>query len=288
MRHINSFLQLTKPTIMLLVVFSGGTALALEGSLLSDPFSFFLVLAGLYLTGGSANALNQCLEAEIDAKMTRTNGRRPLPQGRLSLPAAYTFSIIIGVLGVICFALVFNLLSAALSLGTILFYSLFYTLYLKPNTEQNIVIGGAAGAMAPIIAWAAATGTITLIPIVLFAIIFFWTPAHFWALALYCKDDYEKVGLPMMPVVRGNAYTFRMILYYSFAAIAVSLSMVALGSGIFYLVGAVLLGVQLVRKALQAQKLDTTASQRSLFGYSIVYLFALFIVIIVDAALPRM
>lgn len=273
---------------MLLVVFSGGTALALEGSLLSDPLRFIYVLVGLYLTGGSANALNQCFEAKIDAKMERTSSRRPLPQGKISTFSAYSFSIAIGIAGVALFALAFNGLSAILALATILFYSLFYTLYLKPNTDQNIVIGGAAGAMAPVIAWAAASGAITLVPVALFAIIFFWTPPHFWALALFCKADYEKVGLPMLPVARGDAYTFRWILYYSFAAVAVSLTMFALGSGVFYLLGALALGAQLIRKALQAQKQNTLASQRGLFGYSIVYLFALFIAIIVDAAIPRM
>ena len=150
---ISNYFQLTKPPIMLLVVFSGATALFLEASLIKslDIFSFILILIGLYLTGGSANALNQYFERNIDAKMTRTQKRRPLPQGKISSRGALIFSSSIGIIGVIIFALFFNWLSALLSLGTILFYSLFYTLYLKPNTPQNIVIGGVAGAMPPVI-----------------------------------------------------------------------------------------------------------------------------------------
>ena len=288
MRRILHYINLTKPTIMLLVLFTGGTALVMEGSLVHEPVKFLLVLLGLYLAGGSANALNQCFERHIDANMSRTSSRRPLPQGRIGVVEAFAFSILIGVAAVLLFALYFNWLSALLALATILFYSLFYTLYLKPNTDQNIVIGGAAGAMAPIIAWAAASGTITLAPIILFAIVFLWTPPHFWALALFCSEDYKRVNLPMLPVSRGEAFTYRWILYYTLAVIVCSLTLVIAGAGWAYVAAAVVLGGLFWRRAQAAMRVRDARAQRRLFGYSIVYLFGLFIAMIVDVALLRM
>ncbi|HSG99548.1 MAG TPA: heme o synthase, partial [candidate division Zixibacteria bacterium] len=264
------------------------TALTLEGSLLSDPFLFFAALLGLYLAGGSANALNQCFERNIDAQMTRTSSRRPLPQGRLGVGEAFVFSVSIGLAGVALFAIFFNLLSAALALATILFYSLFYTLYLKPTTDQNIVIGGAAGAMAPIIAWAAASGAITLAPIVMFAIVFLWTPPHFWALALFCSEDYQRVNLPMLPVSRGAETTYRWILYYTLAVVVVSLTLLIAGAGWAYLAAAVGLGGMMIRRAQLARRERSVVAHRGLFGFSIVYLFALFVAMMVDAALLRL
>ncbi len=282
MSHIKDYIQLTKPTIMLLVLFTGATALVMEGSLLSDPLRFAWVMLGLYLSGGSANALNQCFERDIDAQMARTSKRRPLPQKLISVRSSFIFSIGIGVAGVVMFTLAFNILSGLLALGTILFYSLFYTLYLKKTTDQNIVIGGAAGAMGPIIAWAAASGTLTLTPVILFMIVFLWTPPHFWALALFCQDDYRKIGMPMLPVVRGEELTLRWILYYTFAVIAVSLSLLFVGVGIGYAVVAIVLGACFVKKVLETMKLRTEAAERGLFFYSMIYLFALFFAIIVD------
>lgn len=282
MSRLRDYIQLTKPTIMLLVLFTGATALVMEGSFLSDPFRFALVMLGLYLSGGSANALNQCFEREIDSLMSRTSKRRPLPLKRLSTRNSFIFSIGIGLGGVILFALAFNLLSGILALATILFYSIFYTLYLKPATDQNIVIGGAAGAMGPIIAWAAASGTLTLTPIILFLIVFLWTPPHFWALALFCQDDYRKVGLPMLPVVRGEALTFRWILYYTLTVVAVSLSLLYVGAGVIYAIVALALGAVFIKKVVVAMKSGSVADERKLFFYSMVYLFALFLVIIVD------
>ena len=288
MRRLRDYINLTKPTIMLLVVFTGATALILEGSLVTEPARFCLVLLGLYFSGGSANALNQCFERKIDARMKRTSARRPLPQGRLGVVEAFAFSIAIGLAGVFLFAIFFNWLSAALALATILFYSLFYTLYLKPNTDQNIVIGGAAGAMAPIIAWAAASGAVTLAPIVMFSIVFLWTPPHFWALALFCSEDYKEVNLPMLPVSRGEEITYRWILYYSFAVVVVSLTLLIAGAGWAYLAAALGLGGLMIRRAFAALRERTLSAQRGLFGYSIVYLFALFVAMIVDAALLKL
>jgi protoheme IX farnesyltransferase len=284
---VKQYLLLTKPTIMLLVLFTGATALIMEGSFLSQPLNFLLVMVGLFLTGGSANALNQYFEREIDAKMERTARRRPLPMHNLSSAQALGFAITIGVLGVALFAFRFNWLTALLALSTLLFYSLFYTLWLKPYTWHNIVIGGAAGAMAPVGAWTAATGKMGIEPWLLFLIIFLWTPPHFWALALYCKDDYVKARLPMLPVVKGDSATMRQILAYSFVLVAVSLAVYVAGARWFYIVSAALLGIWLVKRGLEASRLRTEKSFRSLFGYSIIYLFALFTAMIVDTVVRR-
>ena len=168
-------------------------------------------------------------------------------------------------------------------MGTILFYSLFYTLWLKPNTDQNIVIGGIAGAMAPVGAWTAATGHMDIVPWIMFLIIFLWTPPHFWALAMFCKDDYKKARLPMLPVVRGDQATLRQILWYTVSLCIVSLSLLAFGGGWFYLLVAVGLGYFFIRKALAAYRDHSDRLLRRLFGYSIVYLFGLFTAMILDS-----
>ncbi len=285
--RLRYYIQLTKPTIMLLVLFTGGTALVMEGSLLDEPGKFLLVLLGLYLTGGSANALNQYFEREIDAKMERTARRRPLPLHFLGEREALIFAVTIGLVGVLLFGYFFNWLTALMSLATLLFYALFYTLFLKPHTWHNIVIGGAAGAMAPVGAWAAATGQTAVAPWLLFLIIFLWTPPHFWALALYCKEDYIKARLPMLPVVKGDDATYKQILIYTYALILVSLAVFAVGAGWLYLVAAVGLGGYLLKKAFMARRLKTVPAMRGLFGFSIVYLFALFLALIADILVTR-
>ena len=267
---------------MSLVVFTGGTALLVEGSLLSKPLEFALVLIALWLTGGSANALNQYFERDIDARMSRTSGRRPLPQGRIQPRAALLFAITIGVIGVAMFSYFFNWLSAGLSLATLLFYSFVYTLYLKPNTVQNIVLGGIAGAMAPVGAWAAASGHMALTPWLLFLIVFLWTPPHFWALALFCRDDYVKAKLPMMPVIKGVQSTLNQILVYSIILVISSFSFAFIGAGWIYLVSALVLGILFIKKSLAARKEQTDKEYRGLFGYSIIYLFLLFVFYLVD------
>lgn len=284
---IRDYLSLTKPTIMLLVLFTGATSLLIEGSLVHEPIRALLFLLGLYLTGGSANALNQYFEREIDARMTRTSKRRPLPQKRIAASRALWFSVTIGLVGVALLLAIFNWLTAALSLTTILFYGFFYTLYLKPRTPQNIVIGGAAGAMAPVGAWTAATGAMSIEPWLMFLIVFLWTPPHFWALALYCKDDYVRARLPMMPVVRGEDETLRKILAYTALLIGVTIVPVVYGSGWLYLPVALYLGWKLWALAYRAYKVQQEQSYRALFGYSILYLFALFLAMIGDALLIR-
>ncbi len=281
----NSYIQLTKPSIMLLVLFTGTAALILEGSLLSEPIKFVLVLLGLYLTGGCANALNQYFERDLDAKMTRTRNRRPLPTGKLSPNQALIFSTAIGLFGVILFAYFFNWLTAALALGTILFYSLYYTLWLKPNTAQNIVIGGIAGAMAPVGAWAAATNSMDVTPWIMFLIIFLWTPPHFWALALYCKDDYRLTGLPMMPIVKGDDSTRVQILVYSIILVSVSMTLGFFGIGWIYLVTALILGFLFIQKAYQLYREKSDKKARGLFGFSLIYLFGLFAAMMIEGVI---
>ena len=280
---VRSLVSLTKPTIMLLVVFTGATGLVVEGSLVRSPLDFVLFLVGLFLTGGCANALNQYFERRIDACMSRTSGRRALPQNRVTPIQALVFAISIGVAGLALLAWQFNWLTAALSLGTILFYSLFYTLYLKPRTAQNIVIGGAAGAMAPVGAWAAATGGISPLAWLMFLIIFLWTPPHFWALAIAYKDDYRRTSLPMMPVVRGDRSTLRQIFAYTLLTVAASLAVPFFGPGWLYTAAALVLGGRFIQMAWRTLKQGDRRSVKLLFGYSILYLFGLFLALIVDA-----
>jgi protoheme IX farnesyltransferase len=283
MTAIRHYLTLTKPTIMLLVLFTGATALVMEGSLLSRPIDFLLVMLALYLTGGCANALNQYFERDIDARMSRTSGRRPLPQSRLTPRQALTFSLSIGALGVFIFAFWFNWLAALMSLATILFYSLVYTLILKPRTSQNIVIGGAAGAMAPVGAWAAASGSTAIAPWLLFLIVFLWTPPHFWALAMAYKEDYVRAKLPMMPVVKGDRSTLYQMITYSLALVAVTLLFPFFGTGWFYLVAVVVLGFLFLMRLREVSRSTNNRSLKKLFGYSILYLFGVFLAAALDA-----
>jgi len=281
------YLQLTKPTIMLLVVAAGATAAILEGSLLQEPWRLAAFLVGLFLSGGSANALNQFFERDIDARMARTCGRRPLPLRQVSATQALVFSLAIGVTGIIILGVLFNLLTAGIALGVILFYSLVYTLGLKPSTSQNIVIGGIAGAMAPVGAWTAATGTTGVTPWLLFLIIFLWTPPHFWALALHFKDDYEKANLPMMPNTAGDESTLRQMFYYTLALVAASLALVYVEFGWIYLVTSIALGATFVKKAHVSWKTKDPKAIWGLFKFSIWYLFALFVALVLDKFIIR-
>ena len=270
---------------MFMVIVTGAAALCFEGSLLANVPRFGLVLLGLYLTGGSANALNQYFERDIDSQMARTRNRRPLPRHSLTPDQALVFSAAIGVLGVAVFALFFNALSALLALATIVFYGFIYTLVLKPRTHLNIVIGGAAGAMAPPIAWAAATGTISASSWVLALVIFLWTPPHFWALALFRRDDYVKVRLPMLPVVKGDRATLDQILVYTILLVAVTLAFSLFGTGLIYTAAAAVLGAVFIQKVVATRRHSTPKSQRGLFGYSITYLLVLFGTVIFDKLL---
>jgi protoheme IX farnesyltransferase len=270
-----NYLKLTKPKIMLLVLAAGTSALLAEGSMLANPGRFTLFLLGLFLTGGCANALNQYFERTIDARMIRTAGKRPLPLGSITPWRALAFSVFIGLAGIILLAVIFNLITGFLALATILFYGLVYTLWLKPRSAQNIVIGGIAGAMAPVGAWTAATGSTALLPWIIFLLIFFWTPPHFWSLALCFKDDYIKVKLPMMPVVKGDKKTLDFMSYYSILTAAVSLIPLFANFSWIYLGISSILGAILIYKSFLAKNTGSRRFYWGFFKFSIIYLFAI-------------
>ncbi len=275
--RIADYLALLKPRVMSLVVFT-----ALVGLMLA-PTSLELSIAVVALVciavgAGASGAINMWYDADIDGQMLRTCDR-PIPRGNVKPRAALIFGTVLSFASVLAMAVFVNLLSAGLLALTIAFYVFVYTMWLKRRTPQNIVIGGAAGAFPPMIGWAAASGDISLASITLFAIIFFWTPPHFWALALYRADDYRNVGVPMLPVVAGKRATRLQILIYSLILIPVTLSPVALGAcGSVYGIGAGLFGLLFLVFALQVWRTgdDDDRPARRLFGYSIFYLFALF------------
>ena len=216
------FFALTKPRVMSLVIFTGLCGLlAAPGHI--DPVIGFTAILCIAMGAGGSGALNMWLEADIDAKMKRTAGR-PIPSGRLRREDARDFGVALSVASVGIMGLAVHWLAAGLLALSIVYYAVFYTLWLKPRTPQNIVIGGGAGAFPPLIGWVAVTGDITAMPLLLFAIIFVWTPPHFWALALFVKTDYANAGIPMMPVVRGEATTRRQILAYSIVLLPVAVA----------------------------------------------------------------
>lgn len=277
------YLNLTKPRISLLFAITGLAAILVEGSLIHDPLRMWLVVLAIFLVGGSANAFNEYFERDIDKQMARTAKKRPLPLGKISPLGALIFSIATGALGTATLLYLGGWLAFVFGIGTILFYSFYYTLWLKPRTPYNIVIGGVAGATGPLIGWAAATENVAWIPFAMFLIIFFWTPPHFWALALCCKEDYQKVSYPMLPLVVGDKATRKQILYYSFSLIPLSLSLYFLGAvGWVYLIIASVLSLLFVGGAFQIYRKKTTHVSWQFFGYSIIYLLFLFGVMIVD------
>jgi protoheme IX farnesyltransferase len=284
---IRAYIALTKPSILLLVVLTGAAGLVVEGSLNNDPVRFMAVLVFLGMAGGSANAFNQYFERDVDAVMRRTRRRRPLPQGLISPTGALVYAVLLGVISTAVFGLGFNLLAGALTLGTILFYSLFYTLYLKPRTPQNIVIGGLAGAMGPVIAWAAGANHLGWTPLLMAAVIFFWTPPHFWTLAIYLKDDYTQVGYPMMPGIVGEKATWAQILAYTLVTLALSALLAVFEPGWLYLLAAAGLGVWFLVAVIRGWRKGTDMAARGVFSVSIVYLLALFTAIILDRGLIR-
>jgi len=278
-----AYLNLTKPRISLLFAITGLAALIMEGSLSDDPLRMGLLVLAIFLTGGSANAFNQYFERDVDKQMARTAKKRPLPQGKMKPIAALLFSITIGGIGTFVLWQWGTPSAAFLGLGTILFYSFYYTLWLKPRTPYNIVIGGAAGAAGPLIGWAAATGHLSWIAVVMFLIIFFWTPPHFWALALCYKEDYARVNYPMFPLAKGDAATRRQILYYSMTLLPLSASLYSLkAAGTLYLVVSSLLGLLFMGGAIRLYRIKTPRVYWQLFGYSIAYLLLLFVILIVD------
>jgi protoheme IX farnesyltransferase len=283
------FWALTKPRVMSLVVFTALCGLlAAPGSI--HPVIGFTAILCLAMGAGACGALNQYFEADIDAKMARTAGR-PLPARRMDRAAALNFGIGLAAFSVGIMGVAVNWLCAALLAFSIFFYAIVYTIWLKPNTPQNIVIGGAAGAFPPVIGWAAVTGDVTLLPILLFAIIFLWTPPHFWALALFMKTDYGAAGIPMLPNVKGQRVTRNQIFGYSFPMAATAILPFALAeTGLVYGIAAIVLNLLFLALAYRVWKNETTDAaamkpEKQLFAFSILYLFLLFAIFAVDRML---
>jgi protoheme IX farnesyltransferase len=278
------FFALLKPRVMSLVVFTGAAGLLVAPGTI-DPVIGFVAVLCIAVGSGAAGAINMWYDADIDAGMARTRAR-PIPQGRIAPGDALGFGVTLAIGSVAWMGLAVGWLAAGVLAGAVLFYVLVYTMWLKRRTPQNIVIGGAAGAFPPVIGWVAVTGQVNLEALVLFAIIFMWTPPHFWALALYRSDEYARVGVPMLPVVAGLQETRRQILYYSVALVPVTLLPGALGmAGPLYTVGAAGLGAVFVFGAVRVLTRRDERSARQLFGYSIYYLFVLFALLTVDALL---
>ena len=280
------FFALTKPRVMSLVIFTGLCGLlAAPGSI--HPVLGFTAILCIALGAGGAAALNQWWESDLDAGMKRT-ARRPIPAGRMARTDARDFGIALSVASVGIMGVAIHWLAAIILAISIVYYAVVYTIWLKPRTPQNIVIGGGAGAFPPLIGWVAVTGDITLMPVLLFAIIFFWTPPHFWALALFVQSDYAKVGIPMMPVVRGEKSTRRQIIVY--AALLLPLAAAPWfigGAGAIYGITALVLSsaflVLSVPVAFRTSTPDDTMKpEKRLFAFSIIYLFALFGVLVAD------
>ena len=282
------YIELLKPRVMSLVIFTALAGMAVAPGHI-DLVTGFTSLLAIAVGAGASGALNMAYDADIDAIMTRT-AKRPIPENRVSRGEATGFGVVLSVFSVILLGLASNALSAALLAGTILFYAVVYTIWLKRWTPQNIVIGGAAGALPPMIGYAAVTGSVTLDSLLLFGIIFLWTPPHFWALALVKSDEYARVGIPMMPNVKGPDRTRTEILAYSVVLVPVTLAPWATEAagaayGIVALVtGALMLGLAVrVYRRRTGPAADKAAMQ--LFGYSILYLMVLFAMLLAEHSL---
>ena len=283
--RVHEYYELCKPRVVMLIVFT-----AIVGMFLAVPgLPPYAALAwgtlGIALQAAAAAAINQIIDRNIDARMART-ANRPVPSGRVSPTAALIFGCTLAALSFLELSLTVNTLAASLSLAGFLGYVFVYTVWLKRRTPQNIVIGGAAGAVPPLVGWAAVTGSVNGIAVLLFFIVFFWTPPHFWALSLLMKGEYEKVGVPMMPVVRGEAETRRQILLYTVLLYAVTqLPFCAGGFGGIYLVASLLLGLGFIAGAVRLYRRADRRSALQLYLFSLAYLALLFCAMVADAKL---
>jgi heme o synthase len=284
---VGDYLELMKPRVMSLVVFT-----ALVGLLVAPghihPVIGFAALLCIAVGAGAAGALNMWYDADIDSRMART-AARPIPAGRLAPGEALAFGLTLATGSIVVLGLLVNVIAALLLAITIAFYVVVYTMWLKRTTPQNIVIGGAAGALPPMIGWAAATGSLAVEPLVLFLIIFFWTPPHFWALSLYRTEDYARAGVPMLPVVAGDRETRRQILLYTLILAPLGTAPWLLGyAGALYgavalATGAVMIVLALrVRAEARGPMANKNLASKQLFGFSILYLFVLFAMLLVD------
>ena len=282
---VGDFMQLMKPRVMSLVVFSALTGMVVAPGTI-HPVLGIIALLAITIGAGASGALNMWYDADIDARMARTAGR-PIPRGRLTRDEALSFGAVLSVFSILTLGVLINWTAGALLAVTIAFYLFVYTMWLKRRTPQNIVIGGAAGAFPPMIGWAAVTGSVSLDSVLLFLIIFVWTPPHFWALALYRCRDYERVGVPMLPVVAGPGETRRQIWLYSLVLVVLALVPSFIGlAGIAYLIAAAGLGAMFLYLAWRVRKVtegrEADAAARNLFGFSILYLFLLFAVMLTE------
>jgi protoheme IX farnesyltransferase len=280
---VSDYLEMTKPKVQSLLLFTTVTTMYVAG----DPSIGLVALTclGGYLSAGGAGAVNHWYDRDIDASMART-ANRPVASGRVSPNAALIYGISLAALACVVLTVGVNPLAAALSLSGFLGYTLVYTVWLKRSTPQNIVIGGAAGAVPPLVGWAATTGSLSWTALYLFAIVFYWTPPHFWALSLLMKDEYAKVGVPMMPVVRGEQETRKQILLYSILLYAVTqLPFCAGGFGVPYLAASVVLGAVCIAGAVVLYRRADRRSALRLYLFSLAYLALLFGAMVVDARL---
>ena len=279
------YVTLTKPRIMSLLLLTGAAGMFVGAQGVPPLGTFAVTMAGLALACGGSSALNHVLDRDLDRLMRRT-GHRPVAEDRVTPERALEFGLTLMAFSFVLLASLVNVLTAALALVGGLFYVLVYTRWLKRSTPQNIVIGGAAGAVPPLVGWAAATGNLTLPALFLFLIVFFWTPPHFWALALVIKRDYAAARVPMLPVVRGDDETARQIVWYSIVLVGVTLLPFAWHTaGVAYLAAALLLGALFLRLAWRLRRETTIARAGALFHYSLLYLALLFVALAVDPLL---
>jgi len=280
--RLRQFLALSKPRVVSLIVFTAVIGMFLASPDLPPLSALFFGTIGIALVAGAAAAINCLVEQKIDAVMMRTH-RRPLPQGELTSRETLVFAAIVGGAGLVVLYALVNPLTMWLTLGTFVGYAIVYTVLLKPATPQNIVIGGASGAMPPVLGWVAVTGSVSPEALLLFLIIFAWTPPHFWSLALYRANDYARAGLPMLPVTHGSHYTRLMIVLYTCILFAVTLLPFAIGmSGLLYLAAAMVLGLVFLTYAVELYRRYSDPLSRATFKYSIFYLAALFSALLVD------
>jgi heme o synthase len=280
---LSDYLDMTKPKVQSLLLFTTITTMYVAGT--PSVWRVFLTCLGGALASGGAGAINHFIDRDIDARMSRT-ANRPVPSGRVRPGAALAYGISLGVASFALLGLTVNVLAASLALSGLLGYVLVYTLWLKRRTPQNIVIGGAAGAVPPLVAWAATTGHLSGTAIYLFAIVFYWTPPHFWALSLLMKDEYASAGVPMLPVVRGETETRWQILLYTILLVAVTLLPFAFGvfDGL-YLVAALVLGSGFTLMAMRLRRDADRRTALKLYLFSLAYLALLFAAMVVDARL---
>ena len=281
---VADFWNLLKPRVMSLVIFTGFAGMFLAPTSI-HPMLFIISLFAIAAGAGASGAINQWYDRDIDAVMQRTQNR-PIPAGAVEPAEALSFGLIISALSVLVLGLASNWLAAGLLAFTIFFYGVVYTIWLKRSTPQNIVIGGAAGALPPVIGWAAVSGSLSIEPLLLFAIIFMWTPPHFWALALFRNEDYTRAGVPMMPVVAGEAETRRQILIYAVLLAPLGVLPAFIGmSSLLYGAVAAGLGLNFIRLSRALMRSPNDSAARRLFGFSIVYLFLLFLGLVIDRAI---